>query len=156
MTREMRPNQFYAIQDPHSGDEYRPADNRVWRFQPSTMNEHIDQKEIIWPGNRPGSNMTRPRFKTRYDPEKTNPVSTWIDTRAGDEEEEVTVLSAGLNQEATKELRDILGSQVLEYPKPVSLVKVLTNLGSTDDDVSCRFLCRLLYHCSSRLGVQSQ
>jgi adenine-specific DNA-methyltransferase len=138
MTKEMRPNQFYTIQDPYIDDEYWPPENRVWRFQPSTMRLHTSQDNIIWPGNRPDSNMTRPRFKTRFDPENTNPVSTWIDTQST-QEEDSTVLAAGLNQEATKELRDIFGTQILEYPKPVSLLKALVALGSADDDIVVDF-----------------
>jgi len=138
MTKEMRPNQFYAIQDPNTAEEHWPPENRVWRFQPSTMEMHIEQDSIIWPSDRPDSSMTRPRFKTRFDPENTNPVSTWIDTRSS-QDENLTMMTAGLNQEATKELRDIFGTQILEYPKPVSLLKALTALGSADGDLVVDF-----------------
>ena len=138
MTKEMRPNQFYAIPDPSTGEEYWPAENRVWRFQPSTMRGHISEGNIIWPSSRADSSMARPRFRTRFDPAGSNPVSTWIDARAGPDEE-LGVLTAGLNQEATKELRDIFGAQVLEYPKPVSLLTALTALATTADDLALDF-----------------
>lgn len=87
--------------------------------------------------------MSRPRFKTRFDPEKTNPVSTWIDTRRSviteREEKELTLLTAGMNLEGTKELRDIFGVQIVEYPKPVSLLKALIAVGTASNDIIVDF-----------------
>ena len=84
MTREMRPNQFYAITNPRTGAEYWPPDTRVWRFYPATMEKEIACDNIIWPDDNPDRRMSRPRYKTRFDPDdgnqKTSPVSTWIST----------------------------------------------------------------------------
>ncbi len=138
MTKEMRPNQYYPIKDPVTGEQYLPPEERVWRFQPSTMELHIEQNSIIWPSDQPGSRMTRPRFKTRYDPEGANPVSTWIDTQSETAIGRV-FLEAGMNQEGTKELRELFGTQVLEYPKPVSLINALVSLGSSNNDIVMDF-----------------
>lgn len=147
MTRDMRPNQFYAIRNPRTGSEYWPPAERVWRFEPGTMERQIGHDDILWPDDNPTGRMSRPRFKTRFgepgDDAKTNPVSTWIDTKAranGSEDEvEVDVLVAGLNQEATKEVRELFGEQLLEYPKPVSLIKALCGLASRNDDIVLDF-----------------
>ena len=142
MTKQMRPKQFYAIRNPETGQEFWPPDNRVWRFQPSVMQTAIDSDGIIWPN---ADGRTRPRFKTRYDSKsallRQLPVSTMITTgqRATDEDETVETLMAGLNQEGTKELRDLLGDQVVEYPKPVSLLRTLLGLASRSDDVVLDF-----------------
>lgn len=143
MTKEMRPNQYYAVQNPIAGTSYYPPDERVWRFEPSTMAQQIGDKNIIWPDDNPGGRMTRPRFKTRYFPDevKTNPVSTWISLKESSENdgEEITSLSAGLNQDATKEVRDLLGGQILEYPKPLSLLRGLISIATTKDDLILDF-----------------
>ena len=146
MTKEMRPNQFYAIKNPRTGSEYWPPEERVWRFEPSTMQKHIADENIIWPDDNPNGRMSRPRFRTRFDngeaSEKTNPVSTWIDlrSRSNDSQPDGTIsLTAGLNQEATKELRDLFNEQILEYPKPVSLLRGLCALASKSDDIILDF-----------------
>jgi adenine-specific DNA-methyltransferase len=127
----MRPNQFFALRNPRTGKEYWPSDERVWRFEPGSMQREVDADSIIWPEDLPESRMTRPRYKTRYDPnaEATNPVSTWIDN-ADEVDADIDRLVAGLNQEATKELRDLFGEQVMDYPKPSSLVRGLLAIGS--------------------------
>ena len=146
MTRTMRPNQFYAIENPHTQAKYFPPEERVWRFEPGTMAKHIEAKNIIWPEDNPSGRMLRPRFKTRFGgdvaDQKCNPVSTWISTSSdptGPTEDQLTSLKAGMNQEATKELRELLGEQVLEYPKPVSFVKSLCSVGSGQDGIILDF-----------------
>lgn len=146
MTKEMRPNQFYAIKNPQTGSEYWPPDERVWRFEPSTMQKQIDEESIIWPDDNPSGRMSRPRYKTRFDSEasevKTNPVSSWIEVRSPpgvSGPHDAVSLTAGLNQEATKELRDLMGEQLLEYPKPVSFIRGLCSIASKSDDIVLDF-----------------
>lgn len=147
MTKEMRPNQWYKITNKRTGSEYWPPEGRVWRFQPSTMEHHIDEENIIWPDDEANSRMSRPRFKTRFDPEAidaTTPVSTWINTRQNgnsddDEGDERVWLAAGMNQDGTKELRDLFGEQVMEYPKPLSLLKALLSTATRGDDLILDF-----------------
>lgn len=145
MTREMRPNQFFSLKNARTGREYWPPEERVWRFEPATMAMHVEDENIIWPDDNPSGRMSRPRFKTRFDGNaadaKRNPISTWINLRSdtSDNDEELTQLTAGLNQEATKELRDLFGEQILEYPKPVSFVKGLCAIGSADEDIVMDF-----------------
>jgi adenine-specific DNA-methyltransferase len=142
----MRPNQWYQVIHPKTGKDYWPADGRVWRFQRSVMERHVADGNIIWPEAEPGKRLKRPRFKTRYEPEAERkgsiPVSTWIDSKVADGAEsdaEEQFIVAGLNQEATKELRDLLGGQILEYPKPVSLISALVRLASADADLVLDF-----------------
>lgn len=142
MTKEMRPNQYYAICHPVHNTEYYPPDERVWRFEPKTMEQHIRDENIIWPDDNLGGRMTRPRFKTRYFPgeEKTNPISSWIQTKGENAADgESNGLVAGLNQEGTKELREIFGTQLLEYPKPLSLLRGLLQIATRHDDIVLDF-----------------
>lgn len=146
MTKEMRPNQFYPIQHPKTKVEYWPPETRVWRFQPSTMLTLIEEDSIIWPDDNPSKSMTRPRFKTRLNTseehEKTIPVSTWIDTRNTPSDmdiDEHILLTAGMNQAGTKELRDLFGVQVLDYPKPISLIRTVATLATDRHETTIDF-----------------
>ena len=143
MTRDMRPNQYYKLVNPAGGSEYWPPDERVWRFEPSTMQNQINEKNIIWPDDNPDGKMSRPRYKTRYFPGETkaNPVSTWVDVKEGsaDSLDQITCLTAGLNQEGTKEVRELLGGQILEYPKPLSLIRGLMAIATRNDDIILDF-----------------
>ena len=144
MTKKMRPRQFFEITNPHTGKTYLPPDDRVWRFQPVTMQEHIDAGNIIWPDDFSERKMKRPRFKTRQPSDEsdqpTKPVSTWIESNGNSEDSDDRLsLSAGMNQEGTKELKELFGAQVAEYPKPVSLVRSLIELSTGSDDIVLDF-----------------
>ena len=140
MSAEMRPNQYYTLVDPNTGSEYLPPEDRVWRFERNTMAKEVQGDNIIWPSTskKRGNRMTRPRYKTRYNPEdeKTNPISTWIGAgrrQRHEGDDGVRSLSAKLNTGATRELKELFGKQVFTYPKPVSLIQELIR-ASTDKD----------------------
>ncbi|MBW2185673.1 MAG: site-specific DNA-methyltransferase [Deltaproteobacteria bacterium] len=140
MTKAMRPNQYYAAINPETGMEYWPSEQRVWRFEPSTMRREIKSKNIIWPEDIINSRMTRPRYKTRFEPNKTSPISTWIGTNKNDSEgSDVKQLIAGMNQEGTRQLRSLFGNQALEYPKPVSLLTALVSSATSSSDIVLDF-----------------
>jgi adenine-specific DNA-methyltransferase len=144
MTSEDRPNQFYPISNPRTRIEYPPNPDRVWRFEPDKMKEVIADKLVIWPDEVDGE-MTRPRFKTYFDPQKPKmkPVSTWIETAsrkkaevaAEAEDFEMEILTAGMNQEGGRILQRIFGKKLFEYPKPPSLIKALVRIATGKDDV---------------------
>jgi hypothetical protein len=125
MTSEDRPNQFYSISNPRTHVKYPPNPERVWRFEPDTMKKTIRDDLVIWPDEVDGD-MTRPRFKTYYDPAnpKMKPVSTWIETTsrkkaeiaAKAEDFELEILTTGMNQEGGRILQRIFGKKVFDYP----------------------------------------
>jgi len=148
MNKDQRPGQFYPITNPRSGETYEPNPDRVWRFYPDTMEEMIEEDRIIWPDEE-GGNMSRPRFKTYYDPEELEPkpVSTWIEEASTDNEmidevetEYVTsLLKTNRNEEGGRELRNILPGIQSYYPKPVSLIKSFIRASMKGDDTVLDF-----------------
>lgn len=138
MTREMRPNQFFEIKNPRTGKGFWPDGQRVWRFEPTSMTREIGAGSIIWPDDNPDSSMERPRYKTRFNQSDENPVSTWVDVTS-DSLTDATVFGAGLNQEGTKQLREIFGEQLLDYPKPVSLLMSVLRLAAGPSDLILDF-----------------
>jgi site-specific DNA-methyltransferase (adenine-specific)/adenine-specific DNA-methyltransferase len=144
MGRDARPGQFYPITNPRTNKVYEPNPERVWRFFPETMRKVIEQDLIIWPDDVEGK-MTRPRYKTYYDPktEKLKPVSSWIErsnandksVEADEAEFNVAVLTSGMTQEGGKLLQQILGSRVFAYPKPLSLVRSLVRAATGSRDL---------------------
>jgi len=144
MGKTERPGQFYPITNPRTGKVYEPNPERVWRFYPDTMQKVIERDLIIWP-DEAGGNMTRPRYKTYYDPntEKLKPVSSWIERAGSDDsaraneevEYDVGILTSGMTQEGGKLLQQILGSNSFPYPKPLSLIRSLIRAAVGPNDI---------------------
>lgn len=142
MTRYERPNQFYPITNPRTGMTYQGNPERVWRFEPETMKKVIADDLVIWPDEAEG-NLTRPRFKTYYNPEKPKPLSSWIETKSTDSKQiaadevefDLAILTSGLNQEGAKQLQALFGERAFAYPKPMSLLQALIQASTRGDDL---------------------
>jgi len=144
MGKDARPGQYYPISNPRTGVEYQPNPERIWRFYPETMNKVIEQDLIIWPDEK-GGKMTRPRYKTYYDPEteKPKPVSSWIESKSTNNsqlnEDEIeygiSILTSGMTQEGGKILQHILGTKMFAYPKPLSLIRSIVKASTRDNDI---------------------
>jgi len=123
MTKEQRPNQFYDLIDPKTGNVFPPNPNRVWAWIPETMNKLIKDGRIIFPNDL----SKKPQFKRYKKDLKTsvNPISTWIDIKPDNEQSEVISLSAGMNTESTREIQSLFKNNVFNYSKPSSLISIL-------------------------------
>ena len=108
-TAAQRPNLFYPIIDPTTGITYECNSDHVWRFERNRMQELIAAGKILFPPDNNG----RPAYKRHRNELRstTKPFSSIIDTK--------------LNTMATRELREIFGSQVFDYPKTVNLIQQL-------------------------------
>jgi adenine-specific DNA-methyltransferase len=145
MTAEERPNQFYDITNPKTKKKYEGNPNRVWRFEPDAMKKVIADNLVIWPDEQKDTEMTRPRYKTYFDPAhpKMKPLSSWIESSSRSKAEikeeaedyEVEILTSGLNAEGGRILQRIFGKKVVDYPKPVSLIKALIRAATSKKDI---------------------
>lgn len=144
MDNILRPGQFYAVTNPRTGRAYDANPNRVWRFNPETMQKVIEADLIIWPDDVEGS-MGRPRYKTYYDPDtiKPRPISSWIDSTSAKGKEitkqeladDVSILTSGMNEEGGRLLQRILGRKTFAYPKPLSLIKSIIRGATSGNDL---------------------
>lgn len=111
MTASMRPNQAYNLVDPKTGKVYPYNPNRVWAFIPESMEQLIADNRIIFPDDTSKRPMQK-RFKNELK-KSFNPFSSLMQDLVG------------LNTEATRIIQDLLGGNVFDYSKPISLLRVL-------------------------------
>jgi len=114
-------DQFYEITTP-GGETYEPPEGRCWAMAQSTF-EEMKEDNRIWFGN---DGKSRPRIKKYLSEAEGAAAWTWW---PNDE--------VGHNQEAKKELIDLLGPGVSEMtPKPVRLIERILRLAtdSQSDD----------------------
>ena len=118
-TRKERPNLYYPITNPNTGEERYPEETRVWAFSQAEHKKNENDKTIWW-GNK-GKNP-KPAFKNFAAKIQQGMVPTsflsWKDV--------------GHTDEAAKELRDLL-PDVKHDTKPTRLIRHLLRM-STDHD----------------------
>jgi adenine-specific DNA-methyltransferase len=120
MTAEMRPNQFYDLVDPKTGNVFKPSASRVWSYIPESMDVLIKENRIVFPDSTDKRPMKK-RFLSELK-SNTNPMSTWM-------------TEVGLNTEGAKTIKQIFGEAVFPYSKPTSLIEYLASQVLGKDDV---------------------
>jgi len=125
MTASMRPNQAYDLLDPITGNKYEYNPNRVWAYIPTSMEKMISEGRVVFPKDSSKRPMQK-RFKNELK-SSNNPLST------------ILIDKVGLNTEATRQIQKILGGNVFDYSKPMSLILVLMQQLCRKDDIVLDF-----------------
>lgn len=117
-------SQFYMIKTP-SGIEYEPPVGRCWALAKQTF-EDLCNDNRIWFG---ADGNSRPRKKIFLsEVEGVNSWTWWANTEVGH------------NQEASKEIKDLLGSaDIFTNPKPTRLLKQMLTIATKKEDVVLDF-----------------
>ncbi|QQA44509.1 site-specific DNA-methyltransferase [Pelagovum pacificum] len=121
--KQERPNGWYAVKNPNTGEEIWPSPTAVWRYPEGTYRKHVDDNRIYWGVN--GANST-PRYK-RFLFEVGGVVPR-------------TVLlhnDVGHNQAAKRQILEIFHgqSEVFATPKPSTLIQRILEIGSAPGDL---------------------
>ena len=120
---DARPNLHDDIIHPDTSQTYPPHPSRGWAYEPKRMLQLIQEKRILWPRNSDG----RPRIK-RFVRELTEDVTGFS-----------TVQTLGYTTDGTRELTEIFGLKIFDFPKPVSLLRRLVEQGTGDQDIILDF-----------------
>lgn len=117
-------SQFYRITTP-SGVEYEPPVGRCWALAKKTF-EELCKDNRIWFGAEGDSRPRKKVFLSEVD--GVNAWTWWSNTEVGH------------NQEASKEIKDLLGSaNIFTNPKPTRLLKQMLCIATQQEDVILDF-----------------
>ncbi|MDY4126813.1 MAG: site-specific DNA-methyltransferase [Lachnospiraceae bacterium] len=116
--------QVYTIVGP-TGKEFNPPSGYCWRFTKEKF-EQMRADNRIWFG-ADGSNSPVPKLFLTEVQDGVTPMTLW------------TFEDAGHGQEATRELRDLMGAAVFTSPKPVRYLERFFRIGLNKDDIILDF-----------------
>lgn len=126
-SKDERPNLYYPIRNPTTGEEIWPKETAVWKYGPDVTAKHIAEGRLYWGSD---GRAAFPRIKLYLD-EMGNvvPRSVW------------SYEDVGHTQAATTELKELFdGAQVFDTPKPVKLLERIIEIGcSAEDDIVLDF-----------------
>lgn len=122
--RSERPNLYFAITNPNTGEEVFPPDNLTWRYEPERAKRVIEDNRLYW--GKEGTSKS-PRLKSFLsDALPVIPRSVW-----GFDD-------AGHTQQAMLELQALdIGS--FSSPKPEKLLQKIIQIGSDEGDIVLDF-----------------
>ena len=128
-TANERPNSFFTIVNPKTGEQYPANSNRTWAITEETFGLYYDENRIVFPGDYDFLNISRPvlRYWKEDDMKK-----------AGERFGQYTLSTnlpsdMGMSQDGTKEFDNLFGAKLFSYPKPVKLIKYLIDAAVVKD-----------------------
>lgn len=117
-TKDKRPNLHYDLIDPVTNINYG-CPPKGWRFDQNTMAKKIDEKRIIWPVSTEG----RPRQKLFLEE---------MDSMFKNVSSVIQTVSTSIG---TKEINQIIGEGIFDFPKPSGLIKFLIEQATNQYDI---------------------
>lgn len=134
-TASERPNSFFTMVNPKTGDEYPCDPNRTWRITKDTFQKYYDANEIVFPGDYDFLRISKPVARYFKDKDMLKDGELFgrvaLSTKLPDD--------IGMSQDGTKEMKQLFENIPFPFPKPQKLIKYLVNAVTKDDDIILDF-----------------
>ena len=119
-SKEQRPNLTYTITNPITGEEINHPTN-AWKYEYSKYLQHVEENRLYWGANGENTYPRLKKFLSEVD-DGMVPVNLW-------KREDV-----GTTDSASKELANLMGAKVFDFPKSVQLIKEMIFIADPDKD----------------------
>lgn len=118
---EERPNLYYPITQPNTGEAILPKKTRVWAYGPEAHAKHVAENMIYW--GKDGLSRSPRIKKFLRDPKPVVPRSIWLNS------------DVGHNQEARNETLALFGETPFTTPKPERLIQRILHIATNSGDL---------------------
>lgn len=130
-TASERPNSYFTMINPKTHEKYPANPNRTWAITKETFEQYSNEDRVIFPGDYDFLTITKPvlRYWKEDDISKTGDDfgKIAVSTKYPDE--------IGMSQDGTKEITDLFNGKIFGFPKPISLIKFLTKISTSNSSL---------------------
>ena len=130
-TASERPNSFFTIINPRTGEEYPANPNQTWRITKDTFEEYDQNHRIVFPGDYDFLRISKPVLRYWKDDDMKKDGENFGKVAVSTKFPE----DIGMSKDGTKEITQILGGKYFPFPKPSTLIKFLISIHSSEDDI---------------------
>lgn len=121
-----RPNCYFTIVNPKTGESYPANPKRVWANNEETFMDYYNQGRIVFPGDYDFIRISKPVIRYFKDDD---------DAKAGEFAGYTTVSTlmpkeVGMTQDGTKDLDSVFGFKAFGFPKPLALIKYILQIST--------------------------
>ena len=133
-SKDERPNSFFTMVNPRNDEAFSPSEIRTWAVTTDTFPDYYQKGKIVFPGDYDFLSIKRPAFRVFEEEDKQKALAKY-----GSDDIKMSVSTflpekeVGRTEHGSKDIRELFGSQVFSYPKPISLIKYFVE-NCTDGD----------------------
>ncbi|MDG5816461.1 site-specific DNA-methyltransferase [Chitinispirillales bacterium ANBcel5] len=141
-TATERPNSFFTMLNPKSGEMYPASENRTWSVTKETFDDYYKKGKIVFPDDYDFLKLKKPAFRVFEQEDKAKAIIKYgTDTIRMSVSTYLPEKEIGRTEHGSKEIRDYFNSQLFQYPKPTSLIKFFVNILCDSDALIFDFFC---------------
>ena len=134
-TAAERPNSYFTIVNPKTGEEYPANPNATWRITEDTIHTYLQDNRIVFPGDYPFLKISKPVLRYWKEDDKK---------KAGERFGKVALSTKlperiGMSQDGTREISDLFSGKIYGFPKPTGLISYLIEASTNDNDIIMDF-----------------
>ena len=122
---------IYPILDPLTGKEHYPPENKCWLYNREKMQEMIEDNRIVFRGEK------RTPYQKKFLSEVRN--GSTLPTLIEDVDYSIDIENSGTSQTSSKEIKELFGADVFEFPKPIKLLSKVIIAGCDKDSIILDF-----------------
>lgn len=128
-TASERPNSYFTMINPKTGEKYPANPNATWRITADTFDEYYSKNRIIFPNDYDFLRISRPvlRYWKEDDMKKAGDMFGMISVSTHLPKE------IGMSLNGTKEITDIFKGKLFNFPKPISLIRFFIDISTKTD-----------------------
>ena len=134
-TASERPNSFFTIVNPKTGEEYPANPNRTWAITSETFKIYYAAGRIVFPGDYDFLNIRKPALRYWKEDDMAKAGENFgrvpVSTKFPDD--------IGMSQDGTRETTELFERKIFSFPKPSSLIKFLTEIHTKENDIILDF-----------------
>lgn len=135
-----RPNSFFTMVNPKTGEEYPANEKRTWAVTKDTFDYYYRiRKEIIFPGDYDFLNITVPYArKFKEDDDKNTKLSSILSDIQIQDLLQALMFDAK-NKDGNNEIDALFGRDEFDYAKPENLLKAIIEVCTAEGDLVMDF-----------------
>ena len=130
-----RPNSFFTMVNPKTGEEYPANPNATWRVTKDTFQEYYNAGKIVFPNDYDFLKIKNPVMRYFKDDDMGKAGERFgrkaVSTRLPE--------NVGMSLNGTKEITELFKSKLFDFPKPSSLIKYLLQILHVSDGLILDF-----------------
>ena len=134
-----RPNSFYTMINPKTGDKYPASEKRTWAIVEESFSQYYKKGAIVFPGDYDFLDIETPYIrKFKEEDDSAGKLSAVISDFMIQEFLQ-TLFGSAKNKDGNKEIDSLFGRDEFNYAKPENLIKAIFDVATQEGDIVLDF-----------------